>query len=156
MARRFLVLAAMGVFCVLAGCAHLGRSVEAPSVRLVNVMPTGMSLFEQRLTLVLRVTNPNPFALSWTGCKVNARLNDMAMLPAVSKENGSVEELGETEIRVETAVSTFDVVRQVMGLQAGGGKLSYALEGVFFLSGFRAGDAPFATTGMLWDSGGVK
>ncbi|NLW82362.1 MAG: LEA type 2 family protein [Desulfovibrionales bacterium] len=155
--RRVMQLLLCGVFfVVLSGCAHLGRPVEPPTVRLVNIMPAGSSLFEQRLRLTLRVTNPNEFALSWSGCKVNTRFNDMDLLPAVSKENGSVEGLGEAEIKVEATVSTFDVLRQIISLKGGQGKLAYDMDGVLFLSGLRAGQMPFTSKGTLWDSGAVK
>ncbi len=151
MRKAFWVLAVTVLF-IVAGCAHFGRTVESPSVRLVNVAPASSSLFEQRLTLTLRVTNPNPFALSWTGYKVNSRFNDMNLLSAVSSENGGVEALGETLIKVEASASTFDLLRQIMTFQGGQTKLTYALDGVFYQSGVRAGGIPFSSEGELWDS----
>jgi LEA14-like dessication related protein len=155
MMKAFLLLAGAIIFFV-AGCAHFGRPVEPPSVRLVNVMPASSSLFEQRLDLTLRVTNPNPFALSWTGYKVNSKLNDMNLLSAVSSENGRVEALGETLIKVEASASTFDLLRQIMTFQGGQTKLTYALEGVFYRSGVQAGGIPFSSEGELWDSKKVQ
>lgn len=148
---------ALFVFGVLAaGCAHLGTPVESPSVRLVNITPASSTLFEQRLRLTLRVVNPNPFGLSWSGCKVSARLNDMDLLSAVSTEGGSVEALGEESFTVEASASTFDVLRQIMNFQRAQEKVSYQLDGILYLSGVRSGSVPFSTAGTIWDSGAMK
>ncbi len=140
-------------FILVVGCAHLGRNVESPTVRLVNVAPASSTLFEQRVMLTLRIVNPNPFALSWTGVRVNTRFNDMNLLPAVSSENGRVEALGESVLKVEASASTLDLLRQILAFQGGQGKLTYALEGVLYQGGLRSGGIPFSTEGALWDSG---
>lgn len=152
MTRLVLLLAGFFVFA-LSGCAHFGKTVESPTVRLVNVMPASSTLFEQRVVLTLRIVNPNPFALSWTGVKVNTRFNDMDLLPAVSSENGSVEALGESVLKVEASASTLDLLRQVLAFQGGQGKLTYALDGVLYQGGLNSGTIPFSTEGALWDSG---
>lgn len=150
MTRRVLLMA---IFVLaVSGCAHFGKTVESPTVRLVNVTPVSSTLFEQRVLLTLRIVNPNPFALSWTGAKVNARLNDMDLLPGVSSESGSVEALGESVLRVEASASTLDLLRQILAFQGGQGKLTYALEGVLYQGGLRSGAIPFSTQGALWDS----
>ncbi|MBU4524107.1 MAG: LEA type 2 family protein [Desulfomicrobium sp.] len=152
MTRLVLLLAGFFVFA-LSGCAHFGKTVESPTVRLVNVMPASSTLFEQRVVLTLRIVNPNPFALSWTGVKVNTRFNDMDLLPAVSSENGRVEALGESVLKVEASASTLDLLRQVLAFQGGQGKLTYALDGVLYQGGLNSGTIPFSTEGALWDSG---
>jgi len=152
MTRLVLLLAGFFVFA-LSGCAHFGKTVESPTVRLVNVTPASTTLFEQRVVLTLRIVNPNPFALSWTGVKVNTRFNDMDLLPAVSSENGSVEALGESVFRVEASASTLDLLRQILAFQGGQGKLTYALDGVLYQGGLGSGAIPFSTEGALWDSG---
>ena len=152
MTRLVLLLTGFFVFA-LAGCAHFGKTVESPTVRLVNVTPASTTLFEQRVVLTLRIVNPNPFALSWTGVRVNTRFNDMELLPAVSSENGSVEALGESVLRVEASASTLGLLRQIMMFQGGQGKLTYALDGVLYQGGLGSGEIPFSTEGALWDSG---
>lgn len=147
-----LVLLFVAFLVVLAGCAHFGKTVESPTVRLVNVTPASSTLFEQRVVLTLRIVNPNPFALSWTGVKVNTRFNDMELLPAVSSESGRVEALGESVLRVEASASTLDLLRQILAFQGGQGKLTYVLDGVLY-QGLSSRAIPFSTEGALWDSG---
>jgi len=150
--RSLMVLMACVAFAALSGCAHFGRNVESPTVRLVNVVPSSSTLFEQRVVLTLRIVNPNPFKLTWTGVKVNTRLNDMDFLPAVSSENGQVEALGESVFTVEASASTLELLRQIMTFQSGQGKLTYALEGILYQGGLGSGGIPFSTEGALWDS----
>lgn len=153
----FKMLTGLIVFVFLAtGCAHIGSPVESPSIRLVNVTPVNSTLFEQRLRLTLRIVNPNPFGLSWSGCKVSTRFNDQDLLSAVSTKGGSVDALGEASFTVEASASTFDVLRQIMQFQRAQEKLSYELDGILYLSGLRSGSVPFSTTGTIWDSSAMK
>ncbi|NLY42306.1 MAG: LEA type 2 family protein [Desulfovibrionales bacterium] len=152
--RKIMIMLAA---CVLfAGCAHLGKPVESPTVHLVNVTPASSTLFEQRVRLTLRVVNPNQFSLSWSGCKVSARFNDQDLLSGVSTKSGKVEGLGETNFTVEASASTFDVLRQILNFQQAQQKLSYQLDGALYLSGVGAEAVPFSTTGTLWDSRVIK
>lgn len=146
-----LLLAVLLVVAV-AGCAHFGRTVDPPTVRLVDIAPVGSTLFEQRVLLTFRIVNPNPFALSWTGVKVNTRVNDMDLLPGVSSENGRVEALGESVFKVEASASTLGLLRQILNFQGGQGKLTYALEGVLYQGGLGVGGLEFSTRGTLWDT----
>jgi len=150
---RFAVLM-LGVILLatVMGCAHLGRNVEPPTVRLVDMAPASSTLFEQRVLLTFRIVNPNPFALSWTGVKVNARVNDMDLLPGVSSENGRVEALGESVFKVEASASTLGLLRQIMNFQGSQNKLTYALEGILYQGAFGASGIEFSTQGALWDS----
>jgi LEA14-like dessication related protein len=152
MSRFALLLVGFFAFA-LSGCAHFGRTVESPTVRLVDVTPASSTLFEQRVVLTLRIVNPNPFALSWTGAKVNTRLNDMDLMSAVSSENGRVEALGESVFKMEAAASTLGLLRQIMMFQGGQGKLKYALDGVLYQGGLGSGAIPFSMEGALWDPG---
>ncbi len=150
---RFALLI-LGVIASIAvtGCAHFGRTVEPPTVRLVDMAPASSTLFEQRVLLTFRIVNPNPFALSWTGVKVNTRVNDMDLLPGVSSENGRVEALGESVFKVEASASTFNLLRQILNFQGGQNTLTYALEGILYQGGFGTGGIEFSTDGALWDS----
>ncbi|GAB1409405.1 hypothetical protein MASR1M90_05590 [Desulfovibrionales bacterium] len=153
--RRVMLVVVVCVFW-MAGCAHLGKPVESPTVHLVNVTPASSTLFEQRVRLTLRVVNPNQFALSWSGCKVSARFNDQDLLSGVSTQRGKVEGLGETNFTVEASASTFDVLRQILNFQQAQQKLSYQLDGALYLSGVGSEAVPFSTSGTLWDSSVIK
>lgn len=150
--RFTIALLAGMIFFTFTGCAHFGRTVESPRVRLVDLTPASSTLFEQRVLLTFRIVNPNPFALEWTGVKVNARVNDMSLLPGVSSEDGRVEALGESVFRVEASASTLGLLRQIMRFQGGQSTLTYALEGVLLQGGFGSSGIEFSTEGALWDS----
>ena len=89
--------------------------------------------------------------MSWTGVKVNTRVNDMDLLPGVSSENGRVEALGESVFKVEASASTLGLLRQILNFQGGQGKLTYALEGTLYQGGLGVGGLEFSTQGTLWD-----
>ena len=150
--RFAVVILGLMVSIAVMGCAHFGRNVEPPTVRLVDMAPASSTLFEQRVLLTFRIVNPNPFALSWTGVKVNARVNDMDLLPGVSSENGHVEALGESVFKVEASASTLGLLRQIMNFQGGQNKLTYALEGILYQGALGAAGIEFSTEGTLWDS----
>ncbi len=149
--RRAIVFVGM-LIVALSGCAHFGRTVEQPTVRLVDLAPASSTLFEQRVLLTFRIVNPNPFALSWTGVKITTRVNDMDLLPGVSSENGQVDALGESTFTVEASASTLGLLRQIMRFEGGQTQLTYALEGILYQGGFGSGGIDFSTEGALWDS----
>ncbi len=149
---RFAIVFAGMLFVALSGCAHFGRTVEPPTVRLIDLAPASSTLFEQRVLMTFRIVNPNPFALSWTGVKVNTRVNDMELLPGVSPESGQVEALGESTFKIEASVSTLGLLSRIMSFQGGQTKLTYAVEGILYQGGFGSGGVEFSTEGSLWDS----
>lgn len=151
--RFELLMLGVVVFITVTGCAHFGRTVESPTVRLVDMAPASSTLFEQRVLLTFRIVNPNPFALSWTGVRVNTRVNKMDLLPGVSSENGQVEALGESVFKVEASASTLGLLRQILNFQGGQNELTYAVEGILYQGGLSSGGIPFSSEGALWDSG---
>ena len=56
--RFALLMLGVVVLIIVAGCAHFGRTVESPTVRLVDMAPASSTLFEQRVLLTFRIVNP--------------------------------------------------------------------------------------------------
>jgi LEA14-like dessication related protein len=119
------------------GCAStplLGPEVLVPDVFLTNVSPIGGGLFEQRIELTFRVTNPNDFELPIRGSVFDLAINDAPFARGVSRDAVVLPALGETLVKVEASTSTLGLMKQLS--QLGSKKqLNYALTGHFNLDG---------------------
>ena len=133
MVRRQFLAAALSL--AVAGCAGAGlggRSLEPPEVTLADVQFRGAGLLEQRLGLVLRLTNPNEEELALDGLRVKLEVDGEPFASGTSSENVTIPGLGEETVTVEAVSSTADVLGRVTGL-AGLNDLEYRLTGTAFL-----------------------
>lgn len=139
--RAFLVsLAALS----LAGCAGM-PSKDPLQVTVAGVEGLQGEGMEVRLLVKLRVQNPNPSPLSYTGTYVRFDVLDKTFATGVSSEAGTIPAFGEAVIGVPVTVSVLRMVRHVMGVLDGepvdtiryslSGKLS---AGAFSTERFRA------------------
>jgi len=72
----------------LNACSSLTKKPQKPSVELVQVKPLNISMAEQKLRFVLKVTNPNSFDMPVETIDFIARFNDTQI--ASGKSNQSV------------------------------------------------------------------
>jgi LEA14-like dessication related protein len=131
------ILLALGLGVLTLGCAStplLEPEILVPDVFLTDVSPIGGGLFEQRIQLTFRVTNPNDFELPIEGSVFDLSINDAPFARGVSREAVAVPALGETLLRVEASTTTLGLMKQLS--QLGSKKqLNYALTGHFNLDG---------------------
>ena len=131
--REFLAIAALSL--ALAGCAGGGLGgggLEPPEVRLADIQFRGAGLLEQRLGLVLRLTNPNEVDLPLDGLRVKLEVDGKPFASGTSNENVTIPALGEETVTVEAISSTADVLGGLTGI-AGLNDLEYRLTGTAFL-----------------------
>jgi LEA14-like dessication related protein len=115
--NRRLLLAVIPAL-VLAGCASLpvGEPLQV-TVAGVEALPgEGMEL---RLLVKLRVQNPNPSAIEFSGSYVKLEVQGSTFATGVSSEPGTVPGFGEAVIAVPVTVSVLRMVRQVVGMLDG-------------------------------------
>ena len=127
------------------GCATWFIKGEPPEVLVTNVTPLDSTAFEQRLKVDLRIRNPNDYDLQVTGLDFRLELNGKRLARGLGNKEFAVPRLSETVVSVETSTSTFDVVRQVLGLRKTQ-ELAYSITGVLHL---KDGRLPFDNTGVL-------
>lgn len=142
--RRVLLLVAM--LLALGGCASL------PSRDPVQVAVAGMESLpgegmEIRMLVKLRVQNPNPSPIEFTGTYVKLEVLGKTFATGVSSDGGTVPAFGETVVAVPVTVSVLRMVRQVAGMLDGEPveKITYEMSGK--LSGGLFGTERFSARG---------
>lgn len=134
---------------LLTACAQILEKPEPPRVSLVNLQLTGMTLFEQRFFLELRLQNPNPYPLPLAGMEYTVELNGERFADGVSNDKVTVPEYGESVVGVNVTSNLASLIEQLYRLQRGGSpSLSYRLYGSVGLVD-RAFKLPFEQTGEI-------
>ena len=144
MIRRVLLLVA--ALFALGGCASL------PDRDPVQVTVAGMESLpgegaEIRMLVKLRVQNPNPSQIDFTGAYVKLDVLGKTFASGVSDAGGTVPAFGEAIVAVPVTVSVLRMVRQVVGMLDGTpvDKVTYEMSGK--LSGGLFGTERFSTSG---------
>lgn len=134
---RYSRLLLIGLLATLTvGCASLGKTREPPVVNLAGLQMGGMTLFEQRYLLQLRVQNPNDDDLPITGLYCTLFINDREFAKGVSNASVTVPRFGEALLSIDVISDLRRVFEQ---LRDAGGKpvnsISYRLSGKLALQG---------------------
>ena len=115
--KRRAVLAAL---CTLAlgACASMpGKDPLQVTVAGIESLPgEGMEL---RMLVKLRVQNPNPSPIEFSGVYVELDVQGQTFATGVSSEAGTVPAYGEAVVAVPVTVSVLRMVRQVIGVLDG-------------------------------------
>jgi LEA14-like dessication related protein len=124
-----LLLLTFAIFTV-AGCAIFQRC-EPVQVIMAGVEPLQGQELELRMLVKLRIQNPNDQPVNFNGVSVQMDVQGKRFATGVSDASGSIPRYGETIVSVPVSVSTFQIVRQAIGIMTSEkqGKLSYELSG---------------------------
>lgn len=135
---------------VLSACAGgIGGRFVPPQVALADLNPRAFGIFEQRVAMTLRVTNPNDRALDIDGFRYLVTLNGQAFANGVSRVKARVPRLGEAFVITEASVSTMNLLRQLGEVRSLEG-FNYGIEGVAFVrAGGGTREVPFSQGGSL-------
>jgi LEA14-like dessication related protein len=131
---------------VFAGCATL-QDHDPIQVTVADIEPLQGEGMELRLTVKLRVQNPNDAPIEYRGVALAMDVQGKTFASGVSDSIGTVPRFGETVIAVPVSISAFRMVRQAMELANNNGKIAYEMKGK--LSGSMFGTRRFATRGEL-------
>ena len=74
---------------LLSGCATL-QNENAPKVKLINIQPEEMGLFEQHYRVALRVINRSPEPLDVNGISFSLELNGRDFADGVGNQEVSI------------------------------------------------------------------
>jgi LEA14-like dessication related protein len=141
MQRRF---PAIALAALVSGCA----TVQPLEVRVIALEPAESLPLEQRMTLGLRLVNPNDREIVLTGMSLNLTVNDQPLARGVSDATVTVPRLGEAVARITVGTSLFDVARQLFVLDAKRSGLKYGIDGRIYLGGARS-PMRFESSGTL-------
>ena len=142
--------AAFTIASAMVTMSHTARLYE--KLWFVHAALSDSTAFEQRLKVDLRIRNPNDADLDVTGMDFRLELNGKRLARGLSNKSFTVPRLGETVSSVETSTSTFDLVRQALGLRTIQ-EVTYAISGVLHL---KSGTLPFDNSGVLVGKGDLS
>lgn len=124
------------VFLLAAALLALGGCASLPSKDPIQVTVAGMESLpgegmEIRMLVKLRVQNPNPAPIDYSGAYVKLDVLGKTFATGVSAEGGTVPGFGEAVVAVPVTVSVLRMVRQVAGLLDGKPveKITYEMSG---------------------------
>jgi LEA14-like dessication related protein len=117
--------------CLLAaGCASM-KPRDPLQVTVAGIEPLQGQGMEMRLTVKLRVQNPNDTPVDYNGVAVQMDVQGKTFATGVIDAAGAVPRFGETVIAVPVTISAFRMARQALGLFNGGAlnKVDYEMHG---------------------------
>jgi len=129
------------------GCATVD-DVIPPRVNLVNIMPAGSGLFEQRFLVDLRISNRNDFDIPIEGLSFEMDVNGDYFATGLSNRRVLVPRLGTAVVSVETTANSFDLFRQILNAVRTG-SVEYSIKGTAVLGPLGARTVPFRQKGYL-------
>lgn len=138
------LIAALG----LAACASLlGR--DPLQVTLAGVEPLPGEGLELRMTVKLRVQNPNDVPIEYDGVYLRLAVAERTVATGVSDERGTLPRFGQSIVRVPVTVSALRLGMSVFGVLGGGSseKMRYTLDGK--VNGPAFGSMRFQSQGEL-------
>lgn len=121
---------------------------EIPDVSLAGLSFSEPGLFEQGLTIQLRLKNPNEFDIPIDGLKFALDVNNTPFANGLSRQDFTLPSLGEIVVPVEITVPTSDLIERVVAIGTGR-RLDYKLTGEADISSWFAGPVPFIREGKL-------
>ncbi len=122
-AAALAVIVAITIF----GCSSTG-SLEPLQVTLVDLQITEMTLFETGMVARLRVTNPNPEALTIDGASFKLILDDKKIGTGTTKETFTVERLDSAVIDAVFHINNASALLRLKGIM-GKTEVSYGVRG---------------------------
>ena len=145
-----LSLLILGAALFLQACAGIppGREVRPPEVTLADLRPLGAGLLEQRYEAVLRLRNPNDFAVPLNGLRYTLELNGQPFGTGSSSERVTLPRLGETTVAIESSTNIVQLLAQIGAMRQGG--LAYRISGDAFLVGSDDRSVAFESGGRLF------
>lgn len=148
--RLILAALAIGLPAGLAGCAGLPRT-DPLQVTVAGIEPLQGEGLELRMTVKLRVQNPNDAPVEFDGAYLRFEVQGKTFATGVSDERGTVPRFGESVVTVPVTVSVLSIVKQVLGAvdskSSPPDRIRYTLEGKLNGTGF--GAYRFSSAGEL-------
>jgi LEA14-like dessication related protein len=135
----------------LAACASpypSGYDAEAPDVSLAGLSFAEPGIFEQGLTVQLRIKNPNAFDIPIDGLNFALDVNDAPFVNGLSKRNVTLPSQGEIVVPVDITIATSDLIDRVLAVGTEK-RLGYKLSGEADVGSWFTASIPFSREGKL-------
>lgn len=129
MRAMVLLLTSVGL---LAACASLpNQDPLSIDVTGIEPLPNEGGGMELRLTVRVRIQNPNDSDIPYSGAALDLDLNGRKLASGVSAVMGTVPRYGETVLEIPVTVSALNMARQVLGFVNAQGQhdVSYTVRG---------------------------
>ena len=130
----FLRICILAFLFLPAGCAGLGKSLEAPRINLSNLQLQESKALETVLQIELRVFNTNDIPIKVKGLDCDLELNGRSFAKGVSSVDTEIPAFGTTTVPVTLYSSVVDLFRGIIGLQKKE-KLKFGVSGRLHLEG---------------------
>lgn len=101
---------------LMAACAGLPPGVLAPKVSVVDISVKSLGLFEQRFDLMLRLANPNDFALDIEGLDFEVEVNDRPLAKGLATHTTFLPAAASTLMQVEAVTESKNILSQMKTL----------------------------------------
>ncbi|MBI9084548.1 MAG: LEA type 2 family protein [Desulfobacterales bacterium] len=149
-ARSTAIIAAACCAFILISCSAFTRSLEKPTLDIVDFRVLEARLLEQRYSLVFRVKNPNAMDLPVTGVHYNLKLEGEDFANGVSSKPFLVPAYGESEFEIEVTTSLFRIIQQLASLMSQPPKeLNYEIRGQIRVDKVFIGNLAFNSKGKI-------
>jgi LEA14-like dessication related protein len=147
-ARLNCVFASVVASLLISGCALL-QPRDPLHVTVAGIEPLQGEGLELRMSVKLRVQNPNDAPLDYKGVAVEMNVQGKTLATGVTNEAGTVPGFGEAVIAVPVTISAFRMARQALGMMNGEGieKIEYEMKGK--VSGSGMSTMRFVTKGQF-------
>lgn len=110
-------IGAIACLFLIAGCAGIGKTLEAPRVSLADVRVQEMKGLENIIRIDLRVFNTNDVPLTLRAIDCDLTMNGKRLATGVSRVEQEIPAYGTAVIPVTLYSSVVDLFRGVIGLQ---------------------------------------
>lgn len=144
----FVALVMLGLTACSGLSAFSAADAEIPDVSLAGLSFSEPGLFEQGLTVQLRLKNPNEFDIPVDGLDFALNVNNTPFANGLTKQDFILPSLGEIVVPVHITIPTDDLIERVVAVGTGK-RLDYALTGEAEIGSWFANPVPFIRTGKL-------
>ncbi|HEX7236237.1 MAG TPA: LEA type 2 family protein [Gammaproteobacteria bacterium] len=100
--------------CAMGACSALPNR-DPLSIDVAGIEPLQGEGLELRLSVRVRIQNPNDTDIEYSGAALNLDLNGRKLASGVSAVTGTVPRYGEAVLEIPVTISAFNMARQVLG-----------------------------------------
>jgi LEA14-like dessication related protein len=132
----------------LSGCAAIPTNLKTPGISFVGLKTIEASVFEQKLEVRLKVSNPNSIELPVNGLDVDIELAGEPFAHGVSAREFVVPALGEAEFDMNVTANAATALLKIAG-ERKGDPIGYKLKGKLSTKLGLLRTIPFEESGTL-------
>lgn len=133
---------------LLAGCSALPNR-DPLNIDVAGIEPLPGEGLELRLTVRVRIQNPNDTAIDYSGAALDLDLNGRKLASGVADVMGTVPRYGEAVLEIPVTVSALNMARQALGFMNAEGQRDVKYEVRGKLEGGIFGTRRFSAEGTF-------